>query len=248
MTSDRPPYPQRSFRLATGAQGGIPPTHRPARRCRAPLARARTLGGGLHPPFSDAHRWVTVAPSLTRATAPHALRRTRSCAVLQMIVAFRLSIAVLAVLVPACTHLPGHAHTLPAPLPSPGLRLDLFIPRTGPIQARLRVPKERLPETPETSPIEFVHPEDVARTKGQPTTVTVSSAKDLELTWEVQPTPLDELTDPAVRRTAVPFDTGGARYLPLVALVPFASQLRISAMVPVSLHVRSDEHAAAPRE
>lgn len=154
--------------------------------------------------------------------------------------ALRPSIAGLAVLVAACAHLPGSAHTLPAPLPSPGLRLDVFIPRAGPIQARLRVPKERLPQTPETSPIEFVHPEDAARTKGLPTTVTVSSAKDLELTWEVQPTPLDALTDPAVRRTAAPFDTGGARYLPLVALVPFASQLRISALVPVSLHVRSD--------
>lgn len=106
---------------------------------------------------------------------------------------------------------------------SPGSRLfvHLEVMATGPVKVQLRVPRRLLPAQPTALTFEFIRLPDPWRigfVRGLPTTVMVSSARDLELDYEVSVERLERL--PAETRMHGAFDLPRGRHLPFWSLVP----------------------------
>jgi hypothetical protein len=101
------------------------------------------------------------------------------------------------------------------------LFIHLEVMPTGPVRVRLRVPKERLPRTPMELSFRFIRlPERwrAAFVRKLPQSVRVSSAKDLELDFQVAVEPLARL--PGDQRLHGAFDLPKGRHLPLWSLIP----------------------------
>lgn len=139
----------------------------------------------------------------------------------------------------SCVHLPSQPH---APTGRPAqLEIDLFVPKQGPVQVRLTVPKANLPQQPQKLSLRFLRLSDEAwkLVRGLPRSGLVSSSDDLQVEYEVDVRRLGDSGNE--NRLAVAADLPSGRFLPLWALVPlFEGAVQSERLKPISMHIASE--------